>query len=153
MTVKIVTDSVADLPPEIVNQFDITVAPILVRFGEDVYLDGIDLTTEQFYQQLRQNEALPVTSVPSPGAFAQVYNRLAEDTGEILAIIVSARLSSTYEVTLQSIGLMPKKCRVEVIDSQLGTMAESFIVMKAAQTAATGARIELVLEVTRKAMT
>jgi len=153
MAVKIVTDSIADLPPEIVNQFDITVVPILVRFGEEVYRDGVDLTTEQFYHKLRHSDALPVTSVPSPGSSAQAYNRLAEDTDEILAITVSARLSGTYDVAMQSIGLMTKRCRVEVIDSQWATMAQGFIVMQAAQAAATGASIAAVLEVTREAMT
>ncbi|HEX74196.1 MAG TPA: DegV family protein [Dehalococcoidia bacterium] len=150
MTVKIVTDSVADLPLEIASELGITVIPLNVRFGTEVYRDGVDLTTEQFYEKLKYSKTLPVTSVPSPGSFAEAYDKLAKETDEILAIVVSAKLSGTYEVALQSIGLMERKCRVEVIDSQWAVMAEGFIVMKAAKAAQTGASLDEVVDIARK---
>jgi len=150
MTVKIVTDSVADLPAQVTKELGITVIPLNVRFGTEVYRDGIDLTTEQFYDKLRYSKILPVTSVPSPGTFAEAYDKLAEETDEILAIILSSKLSGTYDVASQSIGLMERKCRVEVIDSQWAVMAQGFIVMKAAQAAKAGASLDEVIEVTRK---
>jgi len=149
MTVKIVTDSVADLPPQVAKELGITVIPLNVRFGEEVYRDGIDLSAEQFYEKLRHSKILPVTSVPSPATFAETYDKLAEETDETLAIIISSRLSGTYDVAVQSIGLMKRKCRVEVIDSQWATMAEGFIVMKAAQAAQAGAGLDEVIEVAR----
>jgi len=148
--VKIVTDSVADLPSEVVNELGITVVPLSVRFGTEVYRDGIDITAEQFYEKLKESRVLPVTSVPSPGVFAEAYDRLAEETDEILAIILTSKLSGTYEVALQSIGLMKKKCRVEVIDSQLAVMAQGFVVIKAAQAAQAGASLDEIVEVARK---
>jgi len=147
MTVKIVTDSVADLPSQVVKELDITVIPILVRWGEELYRDGIDLTAGQFYERLKRSKIPPSTSVPSPGTFAEAYDKLAEEANEILAIIVTSRLTGTYNVALQSVGLMKRKCRVEVIDSKCATMAEGFIVMKAAQA---GASLDEVMEVTRK---
>jgi DegV family protein with EDD domain len=150
MPVRVVTDSVADLPPQVVGELGITVVPLNVRFGTEVYRDGIDLTSEQFYERLVHSEILPVTSVPSPGSFADAYDKLAEETNEILAITLSSKLSGTYEVALQSIGLMKKKCRVEVIDSQWAVMAQGFIVMKAAEAAQAGASLDEVVEVTRK---
>ena len=152
MTVKIVTDSVADLPSQVVNELGITVIPLNVRFGTEVYRDGVDLTAEQFYDRLVHGKVLPVTSVPSPGTFAEAYDKLAEETDEILAIILSSKLSGTYEVALQSIGLMKRKCRVEVIDSRWATMALGFIVMKAARTAQAGASLDEVIEVVQKTM-
>ncbi len=150
MTVRIVTDSVADLPPQVVNELGITVVPLNVRFGTEVYRDGVDLTAEQFYDRFVHSQTMPVTSVPSPGTFAEVYDKLAEETDEILAIIVSAKLSGTYEVALQSIGLMKRKCRVEVVDSQWAVMAEGFVVMKAAKAAQVGASLDEVIEVVQK---
>ena len=147
MAVKIVTDSVADLPPQVAKELGITVVPLNVRFGTEVYRDGIDLTAEQFYDRLKHSEILPVTSVPSPGSFAEVYDKLAEETDEILAIIVSSKLSGTYEVALQSIGLMKRKCRVEVIDSQWAVMAEGFIVIAAAEAAKGGASLDEVMDI------
>jgi len=150
MTVKIVTDSVADLPSQVVKELDITIIPILIRWGEELYRDGIDLTSEQFYERLKRSKIPPTTSVPSPGTFAQAYDKLAEETNEIVAIIVTSRLSGTYNVALQSVGLMKRKCRVEVIDSKCGAMAEGFIVMKAAKAAQVGASLDEVIEVVRR---
>ncbi len=146
MTVKIVTDSVSDLPPEVVRELGITVIPILIRFGETMYRDGIDLTPEEFYQRLEHNKTLPVTSVPSPAIFAETYDKLAEETDEILAIIVSSRLSGTYEVALHSVGLMKRKCRVEVINSQWAVMAQGFLVIKAAKAAQAGAGLDELMD-------
>ena len=150
MTVKVVTDSVADLPPQVVKELGITVIPLIIRFGEETYRDGVDLTADEFYEKLQSSKVFPVTSVPAPAAFAQAYDKLAEETDEILAIILSSKFSATYEVALQSIGLMKRKCRVEVIDSLSATMTEGFIVMKAAEVAKAGASLDEVIEVARK---
>lgn len=150
MTVKVVTDSVADLPADVVKELGITVIPLLVRFGEEVYRDGVDLTTEQFYDRLKQSKILPGTSVPSPGSVAEAYDRLAEDTDEIFVITLSSRLSGTCEVAKQAVELTEKKCRVEVIDSEWATMAEGFIVMKAAKAALAGATMDELIALTRK---
>ncbi|MFC1983773.1 DegV family protein [Chloroflexota bacterium] len=152
MTVRIVTDSVADLPSQVVHELGITVVPLHVRFGDEVYRDGVDITAEQFYDRLKYNEILPVTSVPSPGSFAEAYDKLAEETDEILTIAVSARLSGTHEVALQSIGLMKRKSRVEVVDSQFGAMAEGLVVIAAAKAAQAGASLDEVMDVARKAI-
>jgi DegV family protein with EDD domain len=147
MTVKIVTDSIADLPSQVTQELGITVVPLHVRFGSEVYRDGVDLTADQFYKRLVHSQILPVTSVPSPGAFAETYNKLAEETDEILVITLTSKLSGTYEVALQSIGLMKRKCRVEVIDSQLAVMAQGFIVIAAARAAKAGAGLDEVLDI------
>ena len=150
MPVKVVTDSVADLPPQVVEELGITVIPLNVRFGEEVYRDGIDLTSEQFYDRLVHSKILPVTSVPTPATFAEAYDKLAEETDEILAIELSAKLSGTYEVALQSIGLMKRKCRVEVIDSRWAVMAQGFLVIAAVRAAQAGASLDEVVDVVRR---
>ncbi len=147
--VRIVTDSVADLPSEVAQELGITVIPLTVRFGTEVYRDGIDLTSEQFYDRLVHDKTLPVTSVPSPGSFAEAYDKLAEETDDILVISLTRKLSGTYEVALQSIGLMKRKCRVEVVDSQWAVMAQGMIVIGAAKAARAGASLNEVVEVTR----
>lgn len=138
MTVRIVTDSVSDLPAQVAQELGITVIPLNVRFGEEVYRDGIDLTTDQFYEKLRHGQFLPVTSVPPPATFAEAYDKLSKETDEILVITLTAKLSGTHEVAVQSVELMKRKCRVEVIDSQWAVMAMGFIVMAAARVPITG---------------
>jgi DegV family protein with EDD domain len=149
MTVRIVTDSIADLPSGVVKELGITVIPLLVRFGKRLYRDGIDLTADKFYEKLQSGKTFPATSVPSPATFAEAYDKLAERADEILAIIVSARLSGTYDAALQAVGLMKRKCRVKVLDSRWATMALGFIVMKAAGAAKAGAKLDEVLALAR----
>ncbi len=152
MTVKIVTDSIADLPPQVAKELGITVIPLHVRFGTEVYRDGIDLTAEQFYHRLVHDKTMPVTSVPSPATFAEAYDRLAEETDEILVIIVTSKLSGTYEVAVQSIGLMKRKCQVEVVDSEWAVMAQGLIVITAARAAQAGASFDEVMNITHRNM-
>jgi len=147
MMVKIVTDSVADLPPQVVRELGITVVPLVLRFGAETFRDGIDLNAAQFYEKLKTSKAFPATSVPPPQSYVEAYDRLAEEADAIVSVAVSSRLSATHEVALQSIEEMKKKCRVEVIDSETATMAEGFIVIKAAQAAQAGAELEEVMAV------
>jgi DegV family protein with EDD domain len=150
MPVKIVTDSVSDIPANVVKELGITVIPVLVRFGEEVYRDGIDITTDQFYDRLVRSKFLPASSVPSPAVFAETYDRLAEEADEILVITVTSKLSGIYDTALQSIGLMKRKCRVEVVDSQWAVMPQGFIAIKAAQAVQAGASFNEVMDVVRR---
>ncbi len=150
MTVKIVTDSVCDLPSEVTKELGITIVPLNVRFGDAVYRDGIDMTAEEFYHRLQYAKILPVTSVPAPATFAEIYDRVAEETDEILAIILTSKLSGTYQVAVQSTALMKQKCRVEVIDSGTAVMAQGMVVITAAKAAQAGASFDEVKDVTRR---
>ena len=76
MAVKIVTDSIADLPPRVVGELGITVIPINIYFGTEVYRDGIDITADGFYKKLDSGTNFPITSAPSPGIFAKTYDKL-----------------------------------------------------------------------------
>ena len=146
MTVKIVTDSICDLPPGIVKDLDITVIPIHVCFGTKVYRDGIDISTEDFYQKLETSKVFPTTAVPPPAEFVKAYEQAAERSDELLVITLSSKLSGFHQAAKQAVALMKKKCRVEVLDSNWVIMAEGFIVMKAAQAARQGARLDEIVK-------
>ena len=150
MAVKIVTDSLGDIPSEVAEELGITVIPINVLFGTKSFRDGIDLTTDQFYHKLKHSKILPVTLVPPLSMFVQTYDRLAEETDEIAVITNSHKLSASYESTLQAKELMKKKCRVEVVDSLWAVMAQGLIVIAAARAANAGASLDEVVALTRK---
>lgn len=150
MPVKIVTDSVADIPSEVVAELGISVIPVLVRFGEETYRDGIDITTDQFYEKLVKSKVMPTTSVPSLDIFARTYASLAEETDEILVIMISSKLSGIYNAALQSAELVESECRIEVIDSGCAVMAQGFIVIKAARAARDGASLDEILEIVHR---
>ena len=150
--VAIVTDSVADLPPQVAEELGITVVPLVVRFGTELYRDGLDLHPDQFYGKLKTSKALPATSVPPPAAFADAYDKLSERTNEIVVICLTSKLSATYQVALQATGLLKKRCRIEVLDSQWAVMAQGFIAIAAAKTARAGASLDEVVDVARHTM-
>ena len=150
MTVKIVTDSLGDIPSEVAEELGIAVIPLNVLFGEGVYRDGVDLTTDEFYDKLIHSKILPTTKIPSLDVFVQTYDKLAEETDEIAVIANSHKLSATYEAMLQAIGLMKRKCRVEVVDSLWAVMAQGLIVIAAAKAAQAGASLDEVVALARK---
>src|SRR6476659_5871765 len=96
MPLRVVTDSTADLPEDVVRDLAITVVPLTVFFGDEALLDQGDITPEQFYRRLKASREIPRTSQPSAGRFQQVFNDLAGDGAtEILCITISSKLSGT----------------------------------------------------------
>lgn len=152
MTVRIVTDSISDLPPKVAKDLGITVVPLYVHFGSESYRDGIDLTADEFYEKLVDSKTLPTTSVPSPGVFTEAYDKLAKGTDEIVVITVSSKLSATHEAALQAVELMQRKCRVEVIDSLLAVMAQGLVAITAARAAKEGASFDEVVGIVHRNM-
>ena len=135
MTVKIVTDSTADLSPRVVKELGITVVPEYVLFGEKTYRDGIDISYDELYEKLINNPKLPSTSQPTPADFTKVYQELAKETVEIISIHLSGKLSGTYSSALQGKKIIDQKCNISVIDSESVTMGLGMLVMSAARLA------------------
>ena len=148
--VKLVTDSVSDLPPTVAKDLDITVIPLNVHFGAETYKDGVELTAEEFYRKLENSSNLPKTSAPAPGLFAEVFDELAEKFNEILAVFLSRKLSATYDAALQGVKLMKRTCHVEVVDSALGIMGQGLLVIEAAKRAVAGASLNELVDMISK---
>jgi DegV family protein with EDD domain len=140
--VAIITDSVADLPLEVAREMNISVIPLNVHFGTEIFKDGFDLSSDDFYRKLERSNVLPQTSAPSPGIFADFFDTIAEKNSEILAIFLSHKFSATYESALQGINLMKRKCHVEVVDSTLAIMGQGLLVIEVAKKALQGASLE-----------
>ncbi len=149
MPVKIVTDSVADIPSGVVADLGISVIPVLLRFGEDIYRDGIDITTDQFYEKLVNSKVMPTTAVPSLDLLARTYAKLAEETDEILVVMLSSKLSGLYNAALQSAALVEGNCRIEVVDSMSAVMQQGLVVIKAARAARDGSTLDETMEIVR----
>ena len=150
MAVKVITDSLGDIPSAVAEELGITVIPINVIFGTEVFRDGVDLTTEQFYDKLMRSKIFPTTTIPPLNTYIELFNKAAKETDEILVITISSKLSNTYEASLQTVELMERKCRVEVIDSQWAVMAQGLIVISAAKAAQAGASLDEVVDITRR---
>jgi DegV family protein with EDD domain len=133
-TFAVVTDSTADLPDEWRERYDIEVVPLKVIFGEETFRDGVDMNNQEFFARLATSTKLPTTSAPSPGEFAEVYQRLAKDHEGCISIHIGAQLSATAEsarVGAQSVDGF----KVNVIDSETVTMPMAFLCKVAAESA------------------
>jgi DegV family protein with EDD domain len=143
--VAIVTDSTADLIPELVAQHAITVVPLTVNLDGRSYLDGVDITAAEFYQKLQQSNSHPTTSQPSPGQFKEAYERLLADHEEVVSIHISPKLSGTMGSAQQAARMIGGE-RVQVLDSQFASMPLAALVLVAANRAAMGADASEVIE-------
>jgi len=131
LTIKIVTDNTADLPPQLAKELGITVVPVYLRFGDEVYRDRVDISEDEFYQRLLHDPIHPSTTQPSPQDFVDVYKDLAQEADGIISIHVTSKLSGTYNSALRGKELVGKECPIEVIDSKVVTMGLGQLAMVA----------------------
>lgn len=142
--VHVVTDSTCDLPPEMYEQLGVTMVPLNVHFGDEVYKDVVGLPSDKCFEKLANPKILPRTSQPSPGDFAEVYRRLAADGGPILSIHLSKDLSGTYQSALLAKSMVPE-ADVELVDSRLASLGFGVGVIDAARMAEAGkSRAEII---------
>jgi len=146
MGVRIVTDSTADIPHEQADALGIVVVPLTVFFGDDAYLDGVELDNAGFYRKLATSKDLPRTSQPSPASFQEAYTRLIEEGADgILSVHLSSKLSGTYQSARTARDTLPenvKKVPIEVIDSLSISVGMSRAIMLAAMEARDGLKLE-----------
>jgi DegV family protein with EDD domain len=138
VSIRIVTDSNCDLPRALIDEYAITVIPFYINIGSKSYLDEVEMSREDFYEGLPDFEAQPMTSVPGPGAFIEVFEKLAaEGATEILSIHISESLSAM----LNSARLAAEQWSgvpVTVFDSTNLTLGTGLQAMAAARAAAEG---------------
>ena len=152
MTVRIVTDSTSDLPRDVRDRLGITVVPLTVAFGDDVFKDGVDIDAATFYARLTSSSELPRTSQPSVETFRQAYEAAAEHGREIVSIHVSSRLSGTINAAGIAREEMSHELHIDLIDSLNLSVGLGSVVMSAAEAANAGASLEEVGRVARTAM-
>ena len=152
MAVKIVTDSSADLPAQIAQELGITVVPLYVRFGEEVYRDRVDISEDEFYQRLQNDPVHPSTTQPTPQDFVDVYQKVSQGVDGIVSIHISGKLSGTRNAALQGKELSGVACPIEVVDSQALSMSLGMVVIAAAKLANMGKGLEEVMTEVKKAI-
>ncbi len=140
MAVRVVTDSTADLSKDQARALGISVVPLTVQFGEEVYRDGVDLESAEFFSKLATTKVMPTTAAPAPGLFEETYRQLIREGADgILSIQLSSKLSATYSSAVQ--GAEPLKDQsvpIEVVDSRSVSGGIAIPVMAAARAAREG---------------
>jgi len=139
VTTAIVTDSTADLPAGLTGGRAITVVPLTVTLEGQSYLDGVNITAEDFYRRLAAADSPATTSQPAPGLFAEAFQRLLEDHDEVVSVHISEKLSGTYAAALQGAEMSGARARIRVLDSEMVSMPLGLMVLVASQMAQAGA--------------
>jgi DegV family protein with EDD domain len=147
MTVRIVTDSTCDLPKEIIERYRIQVVPLYIQVGKLSYLDGVEISREEFYQKLAVFPKHPLTAAPSPQKFHVIYETLADEgASEILSIHIARALSAVVDAA-RAAALETTSSRVEVLDSRQLSLGTGFLVETAGRLAQLGCTVAEILPV------
>lgn len=136
--IALITDSTCDIPAEWVKQYDLTIVPLSIIFGSQVYLDGIDMSPVEFYDRLLNNpKVIPTTSQPTPSAFLEAYQKAAaKGAEEILVITISSAMSGTIISAQQAVEESP--IPVHILDGKSNSMGIGWQVIAAARTREAG---------------
>ncbi len=149
----LVTDSVCDLPIEFVTARRIQVVPLRVAFGDDVALDGVDITPRRFYSRLEASASLPTTSQPSPADFEALYRTLARRFSDVVSVHLSAAVSGTADSARRAARLVSEETGVpiDVVDSRTASAGEACVVWAAARALEAGLGAAACARVARQA--
>lgn len=149
MKIGIVTDSTADLPRELVREYEIEVVPLTVSLQGREYRDGVDITPTEFYRGMKAGGPQPFTSQPSPGVFLDVYKALLTKFDAIISIHLTEMLSGTVR-TAQLVREMLPESLIQVIDSRSTSMGLGGLVLEAAQAVKRGMHFHEVVELIQR---
>jgi len=140
----VVTDSSANIPAHLVQQLDIRVVPILLVVDGRTFRDGVDVTSGQIYQWLRESKHIPSTSAPSIGDFLRVYATAAQEAPAVVSIHLSPKLSVTYSAALAASQLLDG-VSIRIVNCHSVAMGQGFVVLEAARAVAAGADLDAIV--------
>lgn len=141
--IKIITDSSADLPSELMDRYDITAVPLTISVNGQDYLEKADLTPQEFFNKMFASDELPRTSQPSPAAFAEAFSKFGPDD-ELLCLTISSGLSGTYQSACM--GKELSDANVTVFDTLAGSMGHGLQILRAAELAEQGNTMEEIVQ-------
>jgi DegV family protein with EDD domain len=146
MGIRVVTDSACDLPAPLIEALGIEIVPLTIRFGDQEFVDRVELSADEFWERLERSDTLPETAAPSPGAFETCFRDLAARgaTG-IVCINLSSHLSGTMQSAQVAAAATVDVCPVQVIDSQSASMGQGNLCLTAARRAADGDSLESIV--------
>lgn len=144
--VAIVTDSTFDAPADWGGWERIHIIPIHIRFGEESFLEGIDLDEDSFYTRVDTEGLIPQTSQPNPSEFADFYHALSAEYDAIISMHVTARLSGTYQSAMNAADMVSEQIAVYPFDSAAGSAALGFMADEALDALDRGLSVNQVLQ-------
>jgi DegV family protein with EDD domain len=152
--IRVVTDSASALPDEIAERLNVDVVSLTIRFGDEEFIDRVNLTPEAFWAMCKSSKTLPETSAPSAGAFQEAYERAKADGYDgVLALTLSSLLSASNQAAALAAEAVKDVIDVRVVDTLSVSMGQGLIVIEVAELAATGAGLDELVARTEAVMT
>ena len=130
--IKIITDSTLDLPSDIVKEKDIEVLPLLINFGEESYLDGVEINTKEMLDRIERENVLPTTAQVTPNRFEEVFKKYLDEGYKIVTLVLSSEMSGTYQSACIAKNMLDSD-DIVVIDSRNVTSGLGVLVLKACE--------------------
>lgn len=143
---RIVLDSAGDMPPDWVSKYDLDIIPININFGENSYLQGIDLSNADFYRKANESQVFPKTSQPSPQQFVNFYQRVAKPHDTVISIHVTSKLSGTFNSAIIAARELIGNLNIIPIDSASGSASMGFMAREARLMERAGYPIQKIIE-------
>ena len=146
---KIIVDSTSDLPEELVKKYDIGIVPVYINYKDQMYKDRFQMTSDEFYDILRNIDELPTTSAPSPKDF---WEKVTESLKEYSSIFITT-LSSKFSATYQSAKIITKRIKdnkIHLVDSKFGSGVLAFLSLAAAKLSRKGVTGDKLVEEVEK---
>ena len=149
--IALVTDSTSYIPPALLQRYNITVAPLVLIWGSEAFEDGVDIQPAEFYARLKTASVMPTTSQVTIPKFSEIFQRLLAQDYQVLAMLISEKLSGTINSAVQAKSLLPDGAPVEIFDSQATAMALGFQVLAVARAIEQGASMPEAIKVAEQA--
>jgi DegV family protein with EDD domain len=150
--IALVTDSTCSIPNDLVEKYEITVAPQILIWGKESFEDGVDIMPNEFYKRLATASVMPSTSQVTVSKFLEIYQRLLDQDCQILTILISSKLSGTVNSAIQAKSMLPDEAPIEIIDSNSTAMAMGFHLLTVARAIKQGATLPECVELAQKAL-
>ena len=139
--IKIITDSTLDIPVELIKKNDIEVMPLLINFGEDSYLDGVEITPAEMIERINRENVLPTTAQITPTRFEEVFKKYLDQGYKIVTLLLSSEMSGTYQSACIAKDMLETE-DIVVIDSRNVTSGLGLLVLKACRLRDNGAQLK-----------
>jgi DegV family protein with EDD domain len=143
---RVVMDSAGDMPPNWASDFDINVIPVNIQFKGNTYLQGVELTDQEFYRLADEGDEIPKTSQPTPYQFVDFYQKISNIGDTILSMHVTSKLSGTFESAVIAAKELKDKLNILPIDSASGSAALGFMCKEARLMDRAGVSLQAILE-------
>ncbi|MDY6013121.1 DegV family protein [Clostridium sp.] len=143
--IKIITDSTVDLPKELLEKMDVEVLPVLINFGEESYLDGIEITLDEVFKKIENGDTFPTTAQIVPNRFVEAFEKYLNQGYKVLAVLMSSGMSGTYQSACLAKQMLETE-DVQVVDSQTITSGLGLLVIEAAKLRDEGLKIEEIVK-------